>query len=488
MFRIKKISESDAVALLQEEEGHFFDVTRRDYRGEVLQKKCISFANADGGELIIGIHDRNEKVLSGGKFERWDGFANQEDANNAIADITRNIEPRLLDPHFDFLEIDGHEELGKVLSVAIDKSSDVHYTAGQNAYIRMGAQCLLILGDDITNLQLSKGAKSYENQLVVDYNVIQLTNSKELKNFIDSYLPKVDPKEFLMKQYLIIDSGTNQSAVYAGVLLYDDNPSAVLQKRCGLKITWYDTSEEVPEREHIKCQTTIEGPIHEQIIRGLQEMQRIINALPIMGTTGLERAKYPPAAIKEILVNALIHRDYNISDDVSVFIFNNRIEISSPGSLPAFITAENILTERFSRNPKLVRLLNKYPDRPNHDIGEGLNTAFQKMQDVRLKPPIINATKTKVTVILPHEPLASPEDQILEYLRNHNEINNKTAREITGIKSENKVKGCFYNLKGKGYIEMVPDKKGVKSAWRRVEINPPPFLNDNNKGQQQLGF
>lgn len=490
MFEIKKINEQDAIKFLNEEEDHFFDVTRKDYKGEVVQKKCIAFANADGGDLLIGIHDRKDKGLTGGKFERWNGYVIQEDANNVIADILKNINPQITGIAFEFLEIERNENLGKVLKVSIEKSPDVHYTAGGNVYIRKGPQCLLITGDEITNLQLSKGAKSYENQHISEYEIERLLRSAELKEFLDYYLPKTDTKDFLKKQNLI--SGTKEvlKPIYAGVLLYDENPSVVLPKKCALKITWYDTNEEIPERGHLKEQKTIEGPLHKQIIVGIREIQRIIDSVPVMGPTGLERAKYPPEAIKEILVNALIHRDFNISDDVSVLIFNNRIEVHSPGPLPAFVTPENILEARFSRNSKIVRLLNKYPDRPNHDIGEGLNTAFQKMKEVRLKEPIIKNLKTKVIVILPHEPLASPEDQIMRYLENHNEINNEIARNITGIKSENAVKRHFYKLRDRGMIEMIPEKRGVNSAWRKkdaMEIKAEQ-IQQSDRGKQEKLF
>jgi len=488
MFETKKISEDEAILFLNEEEDHFFDFVQKDYKGETIQKKCVAFANADGGELLIGIYDREGKNLPGGKFERWNGFRVQEDANETITDILKNIKPNLEGVTFEFLEIDKNEKLGKTLKVTIEKSADVHYTASGNSYIRAGAQCLLITGDTITNLQLSKGARSYENQKVADYDLDRLIKSEELKNFLDYYLPKTNEKEFLRKQNLIVCHNEDCCPIYAGVLLYDENPSATLPKKCALKITRYDTAEDIPERENLKEQKTIEGPIYKQIIDGIKEIQRVVNSVAIMGPTGLEKAKYPPEAISEILVNALIHRDYNISDDVSVMIFNNRIEVHSPGPLPAHITPKNILDERFSRNAKIVRLLNKYPDRPNHDIGEGLNTAFQKMKEVRLKEPKIINNKNNVIVILPHEPLASPEDQIKQYLDNHVEITNEIARNITGIKSENKVKGCFYHLKGKGYIEMVPEKKGVNSAWRKKEQTPSIIkkMPEDTRQQQSL--
>jgi ATP-dependent DNA helicase RecG len=76
------------------------------------------------------------------------------------------------------------------------------------------------------------------------------------------------------------------------------------------------------------------------------------------------------------LTNAVIHRDYGIADDIHIRIFDNRVEIESPGRLPAHITPANILDERYSRNGAVVRYINKFPDAPNKDVGEGLNTAF----------------------------------------------------------------------------------------------------------------
>jgi ATP-dependent DNA helicase RecG len=81
--------------------------------------------------------------------------------------------------------------------------------------------------------------------------------------------------------------------------------------------------------------------------------------------TGLRTLEYPPEAIWEIVVNAIIHRDYSISDDVQIRIFDNRVEIISPGKLPGYVSVENILEARYSRNSKVVRNLARYPSPPD---------------------------------------------------------------------------------------------------------------------------
>lgn len=142
--------------------------------------------------------------------------------------------------------------------------------------------------------------------------------------------------------------------------------------------------------------------------------------------------------------------------------------MESPGKLAGHVTVKNILSEQFARNPKLVRLMNKFPSPPNKDVGEGLNTAFSAMTALRLKPPEIIETDSAVLVIIKHEKLASPEEIIMEYMKIHEIITNSIGREITGISSENTMKRVFYKLRDAGYIERINDDsmRGNKAAWR----------------------
>jgi predicted HTH transcriptional regulator len=98
-------------------------------------------------------------------------------------------------------------------------------------------------------------------------------------------------------------------------------------------------------------------------------------------------------------------------------------------------------------------------------VGEGLNTAFQAMAKLRLKPPEICERENSVIVSIKHEPLASPETTIMDYLNDHQEITNKKARQITGITSEGTIKGVFYRLHRTGLIELIPGRPKCKASW-----------------------
>lgn len=165
----------------------------------------------------------------------------------------------------------------------------------------------------------------------------------------------------------------------------------------------------------------------------------------------------------------MIHRDYSIADDVHIRIFDNRIEIQSPGRLPAHITVRNILEERFARNGAVVRILNKFPDPPNKDVGEGLNTAFAAMHNLGLKEPVIVEKDNSVLVTIRHESLASPEESIMEYLETHETIKNKEARAITHIRADYQMKAVFGRMVKSGMIEQVPDTRTSRTAYRSVK-------------------
>ncbi len=124
-------------------------------------------------------------------------------------------------------------------------------------------------------------------------------------------------------------------------------------------------------------------------------------------------------ALHEIITNAVLHRDYTAADDIHIRIFDNRVEVVSPGTFPLGLhfTPSNILTERFARNGVIVRLINKFPNPPNEDVGEGLNTAFQAMREMELRLPVVTQVGGNVKVVLRHEPLATPEELILEFFQ-----------------------------------------------------------------------
>ena len=422
----------------------------------------MAFANSDRGEFVVGITDTNNEA---DPEKRWKGKPNIEDFNQHIQAL-QSITPHL--PfRFNFLASKGKP--GYVLQVEIDKSSQVHQTADKKVYIRMSAQSLPLTDNEkILRLNYAKGASSFEDQIVPGVQIESLVDEQAIKTFLQDYSPKTDPIDFVVNQHLV--NVVTWEPKVSGILLFAKEPSAIMPRQCAIKIARYETKEDEPERDNLKDTFTIERPLYDQIHKTSKKITEIMSSISIWTIKGLNTVNYPPEAIWKILVNAVMHRDYSISDNIQIHIYNNRIEIISPGKLAGYIAGEKILEVRYSRNPRIVRTLNRYKNPPNKDMGEGLNTAFQKMAEWRLKPPQISEEGNYVKVLIPHTPLATPEEAVLNFLDNNETIKNSQARDITGIKSENARKNIFYKLRDEGLIERAPGLEGPASAWRKIII------------------
>lgn len=449
--------ENDQVQrILALREGHFSDMKSRAVAPGKLTKAISAFANADGGELYIGVDEHD------GQFS-WNGFADEEAANGHLQ-IFEQLFPLGDGFQYDFLATPS--EVGLVLHVLILRGSTIRKASDGIIYVRRGASSMPITTNDgLRQLERDKGISSFETELV-NVEATEVTNSETTIEFMLQAFPATEPERWMRSQRVVIEG----RPTVAGVLLFADLPQASLSKRSSVKLYRYRTSEVEGTRETLDAQPmTIEGPLYRQIKEAVEQTTALVESIKKLEDGGLTTVSYPPETLHEIITNAVIHRDYGIADDVHIRVFDNRIEVESPGKLAGHVSPENILDERFARNGSIVRLINKFPDPPNKDVGEGLNTAFAAMKQLKLKDPVITELDHSVLVNIRHERLASPEQMVMEYLEDHDEITNRIVRDLTGIGSENKVKNVFYALSQSGQIQRVPDKRGNKAAWQKVK-------------------
>ncbi len=454
----QEIDDDRSATLLAVEEGHFVDIKAIEISPAKLTRAVSAFANTSGGELFIGI---DEKAAAVGISRSWRGFHTQEDANPILQAIEK-MSP--LGSHYAATFLTHKTSPGWVLHLLIHKSREILSSSDDRVFVRRGAQTLPVAdGDALERLKYDKGIVSFEDQLL-DVPLHELTNSETAIEFMLEIVPMGEPEDWLRKQRVI----NKEKATVAGTLLFSDLPQAHLPKRSAVKILRYTTKGE-GERDTLAFQpVTIEGSTYDVIFDSVEKAKSIIESIKKLGPSGMEEVAYPEDAMHEIITNAVLHRDYSIAADVQVRIYDNRVEIESPGKFPGHITAKNVLNEQFARNPKMVRLINKFPEPPNKDVGEGLNTAFEAMEKLQLKQPEIIELENAILITLRHESLDSPEQLVTEYLEKHDDITNAIARDITGIKSENKMKRVFYRLRDSGVLEQVPEKVG-KPAWRLIK-------------------
>lgn len=450
------VTDEQVGKILQMQESHFVDLKAIEIQPSKLTHAIAAFANADGGELYVGIDEVGPQ-----RERKWRGFKRIEDAN-AHLQVFESLFP--LGQEFDYTFLSAPSEHGLVLQVMVRKSSEIKRAADGKIYVRRGAQKLPVTTtEDIRRLEYAKGIASFETE-VTQAPKDTVTNSLEIIEFMLQVIPTSDPEPWLRKQQLLRD----ERPTVCGVLLFADDPQAILPKRCGVKIYRYKTPETVGTRETLAfVPITVEGAAIKQIRAAVDETIRVVEEARTLGEHGLEQIQYPAEAIHEILTNAVIHRDYSIADDIHIRVYDNRVEVESPGRLPAHITPANILDERFARNGNLVRLLNKYPNPPNKDIGEGLNTAFNALRKLGLKEPIIENRENSVLVTIRHERLASHMELILAYLETHDTIRNKEARDICFVAADYTMKRILGHLEERQLIERVSGTSFGTTAYQK---------------------
>ncbi|MFN6529132.1 ATP-binding protein [Nostoc sp. ChiSLP03a] len=460
-IKVEKINYEQVSQILSSEESHFLDLKSIDIKPAKLTRSLSAFANASGGEVYIGI---DETEIDRKNQRTWRGFADQEDAN-AHLQVFQELFP--LGQYYSYTFLSCDSCLGLVLQIDINKTREIVKALDKPIpYLRLGAQNLpQDTEEKLARLKLDKGIDSFETS-TVKANIEVITNSLPILNFMLRVIPSAEPEQWLKKQQLII----NGKPTVAGVLLFSEEPQALLPKRCGVKVYRYKTADEEGRRENLAFDPiTIEGCLYDQIIEAVKKTKNIVEEIPKLEAGRLQHIEYPDEVLHEIITNAVLHRDYSILKDVQIRIFDNRVEVESPGRLPGHITIDNILKEQFARNGVIVRLINRFPEAPNKDVGEGLNTAFDAMTRLRLKVPVILEQENSVTVYIRHEPLASIESTIMEYLNDHENVTNKIARQIASVDSESTIKAAFNRLREQGLIELVPGTKTVTSAWRKVQ-------------------
>lgn len=455
MIVTASIADEEVEKLLKLNEDHFRDLKAKEIPPSKLTRTLSAFANAEGGELYIGITDIKRT---------WDGFENEERANGFIQAF-EELFPAGNDHKYTFLKND--KQNGVVLKIEIDKSRDIKKASDGIVYLRRSAQNLPIKdASALERLKKNKGISSYESETIKAEPEV-ITNSSHIINFMLEVIPTSEPEIWLKKQRLLL----NNLPTAAGVLLFAEEPQALMPKQCGLKIYQYGTKGE-GERETLAFDPiTIEGNCYEVIKNAVSKTQELIELIRIMTPKGLKKAQYPSEALHEIVTNAVLHRDYSLMDDIHIRIYDNRVEIQSPGSLPAHITPQNILDERFARNGVIVRLINKFPNAPNKDVGEGLNTAFQAMKKMKLKDPIIEQKGMNVLITLRHESLGTPEELILTFLDKNPTITNKQAREICATHSENTMKHTLKRMVKADMIDIIKGKTVFDTSYKKKAAN-----------------
>jgi ATP-dependent DNA helicase RecG len=184
---------------------------------------------------------------------------------------------------------------------------------------------------------------------------------------------------------------------------------------------------------------TIAGPVVEQIAKAqAYVLERLTVGLTMEGSGFKTRYRFPERVIKEAITNAVVHRDYRLNRDIHIRIFDDRVEVESPGRLPGNLTPATVdKAGSMPRNILLARHLREFPAPPNVDAGEGVPMMFAQMANASLYEPLykeqLDAAVPVLLLTLLNEERPPLWVQVSDWIDRNGAITNGKLRDISKL-------------------------------------------------------
>ncbi|MFZ8801854.1 MAG: ATP-binding protein [Candidatus Calescibacterium sp.] len=298
-------------------------------------KTICAFANTYGGELIIGVSDKGKIV-------------GVKDTEKLIRDLPNKIRDKLkITPSISVEEKKGKE----ILHIKIFPSSiPVSYEG--KFYIRSGSTTQELKDTELAYFLLEKMGKTWDSlSSGFDLSEIDFSTIEMFKNLAKNRIPSIKEFDSVEKIFLNLKLfDENKKITNAGILLFGKEP----QKKfisATVRVGSFKNS------THIVDTVVIEGNLFKQVDGVINAIRKHLNVrFEIKGVVRQDVWDYPLEALREAVINALIHRDYLSTAEIQIKIYDDRIWIWNPGKLPPQIKLEELKKEHSSypRNPLIA--------------------------------------------------------------------------------------------------------------------------------------
>lgn len=396
---------SDAVrGYLERPEGQLFDRKSGRIAPRDLAVHLIAFANADGGTLVLGIE--NDGRITG--MEQHVARANQ-----------------LIQAGFDFCEpsirvehtwlpctnVDGAAD--RLLVLTVEPSDRVHAQTNGDAFVRVGDQSRKLGFEERLELHYDKGESRYDAEVARDATWDDL-DGELLERYWSVLGIRGSLEDAFVARGLAKRRDGKLAITNAGILLFGIQPVHWFP-RAEIRILRYDgTRRETGPRMNVVKDIIVEGPLPRLLPEAFRAIESQLRGFMRLAPDGTFRTtpEYPEPVWQEAVVNAVVHRSYSLYGiRVEIFIFDDRLEVISPGKLPGRVRVDNIREEHFSRNPRIVRVLTDLG--LVGDVGEGVNRMYEGMAGADLPPPEFEdrAQTVRVTLRRARVPDTTPEPE-----------------------------------------------------------------------------
>jgi len=345
------------------------------------------------------------------------------------------------------------------------------YAVDGRYLIRDGPRDRQLSLTEVHQLMMQRGVTRFEAYSPEDATLEDIDWDR-VRQYTDrlAYLSETDPQEALKQRACVAAYDGTLRPTYAGLLLFGCLPTQWVPGAEILAVRYVgsEASDDFARQE-------ISGPLADQI-RMAEAFLRANSWEEVLleGLTREARPMYPTDVLREVIVNAVAHRDYAIqSESIRVSVFGNRIEVYSPGALPGHVTVQNIVDERFSRNPVIVQVLADmgFVER----LGYGIDRMLRLMREAGQPAPHFEETVAGFRVTLyARRPLRTPassrraqldlnprQELALQHVIEHQSITNREYQKLCPDVSAETVRRDLADLVHKDVILRIGNKRAT---------------------------
>jgi len=374
-------------------------------RNDQLIKTTIGFCNQHGGKLIIGVTD--DRVVRGLPDSEVEHIL--ETIDRAIYEAcSPHIIPRVYAQKF-------NDKTVVVIEVS-EGMNKPYYRRSEGVergvYIRLGRHTMRATQEMIQELQWQNSGIDYECIPVYSATVEDLDKAK-IQNFLETRKNDGETKltdEVLRAYRIIAYDQSKQYPTILGILLFGRNPQHYVSEAMIICSHFQGIS----GRETIAT-VDCEGTLFDQFKQAYAfVLERLYYSFTIKGLKRDKKLEIPEEAIREALLNAIVHRNYHIKGPTKIAIYDDRIEIFSPGQFPGPISLNDLKTGiSYLRNPMMCKVLREadYIEK----LGSGFITIFSSYRERQLKTPQILEGANFVKCILPRGVCMEETEYISDY-------------------------------------------------------------------------
>ena len=376
-------------ALISLPEDQWYDRKSGRIQAKDLATPLVAFANAEGGYLVIGIHDG---VVDGVTPTR---------ANEIRQAALDHTEPPVKMTVSQIEAPTGEQ----VLVLRVEPDDSVHVTTRGECYLRVGDESRRLTFAQQRELEYDLGTAFFDIR-PVDATIDDLSGPACAS--YQELLGAASVQSALQARDLLTKDGRVTVAAW---LMFAERPGMLFPSAHVRVLKYADRERGTGSRMTLLADHDVrfDGPLPLQITQAINIVARWVPNLRRLAADGVFRDSpiIPRKAWEEGIINAVMHRSYSMQGDhIRVEIFPNRIEITNPGRFPGLANLRDPMSiVRFARNPRIARALADMGIA--RELGEGIRRMFEHMRESGLVDPIYQQSSMGVTLTLLDEPITA---------------------------------------------------------------------------------